>query len=64
VRDGAAPEPVAAADVDSSGAREIEFAVGYPGETRERVPLLIRFPRAELITVEEGLAEVDRFLAT
>ena len=45
------------------GLQEIELAVGYRGDTRGRVLLLIRFPRSEIITVEERLAEADQFLA-
>ncbi len=55
--------PDGAAGGGDAGVQEIELAVGYRGETRGRVLLLVQFPRSELITLEERLAEADQFLA-
>jgi uncharacterized protein YfkK (UPF0435 family) len=51
-----------AADSGPSGPKEIEFAVGYRGETRGRVLLLVAFPCAEIITADERLADLNRYL--
>jgi|GEM_PF-2085413 len=63
-RDQAGGTPGEGLDQGPGAPREIELAIGYRGETRGRVLLLVRFPLAEMITVEERLAEVNRYLAT
>ena len=54
----------AAADSGPTGPKEFEFAVGYRGETRGRVLLLVAFPCAEIITADERLADLNRYLTT